>query len=384
MICGINDYFQVPIAHYFVRTLTAEDRAQLVTSILEEISKRDINVVSVTFDGFAANATMCELLGASFKDEFKTNFANPFTGSEINIILDPSHVEKSVRNILESYGTIYDDANEKIEWKYFVNLVEYSENNSFGLTHKLTKRHIDFKNRKMHVRTAVELLSNSVAEAMEFLMKNGVPEFQGAAATIKFIRTFDRLFDVMNTMRILNGNIYKSALNPTNKAEIFAFLLETKHYIASLEIIGKKNNKRQKVVKSTAKTGFRGYIINIVTVMNMYEKFVENEKLMPFLAMYRLSQDHIEMLFGRIRSMNGHNDNPNAVQFESALRKLLFNCDIRISSRSNISMIGCTSNILCVSSRRAKLYDDLNEDVVQQRNSQRNRCMVKIMILLMI
>lgn len=365
MLCGINDYFQIPIAHYFVRTLAAEDRSKLLSSIIEEVSKYDINIASVTFDGFASNATMCELLGASFKNELKPNFANPSTGSEINIILDPSNVEKSVRNILESYGTIYDADNQPIKWKYFVRLVKYSENSSFGMTHKITKRHIDFKNRKMHVRTAVEILSNSVADSMEFLLNRGVPQFQNAGPTIKFVRLFDKLFNVMNTARISKGNIFKSALNPANKAEIFAFLLEAKSYIESLELIGKRNNKRQKVIKSTAKTGFRGYIINIISVMNMYEKFVEKEKIMPFLATYRLSQDHIEMLFGKIRAKNGNNDNPNAVQFQSAYKKLLFNCDIGISSSSNVAIIGCTSNVLSVSSRREKLYDDLDGDIEQ-------------------
>lgn len=372
MLCGINDNFQIPIANYFVRTLAADDRAQLLNSIIEEVSKYDINIVSITFDGFASNAKMCELLGASFKNDLKPTIPNPSTGSEINIILDPSHVEKSVRNILESYGTIYDAENNPIKWDYFVSLVKYSEKHTFGLTHKITKRHIEFKNRKMHVRTAVELLSNSVADSMEFLMKNGVRQFKGAEATIKFIRTFDKLFDIMNTTRILNGNIYKSALNPTNKAEIFAFLLEAKKYIETLEIIGKRNSKRQKVVESTAKTGFRGYLIDIISVMNMYEKYVEQEKIMPFLATYRLSQDHIEMLFGRIRSMNGHNDNPNAVQYQSAYRKLLFNCDIGISSSSNVAIIGCTSNVLTVSSRREKLYDDLCGDVVLPEQSPDN------------
>lgn len=101
-----------------------------------------------------------------------------------------------VRGILADYKVIYDDENQPIEWKYFERLVEYSENHSFGITHRITKRHIDFKYRKMHVRTAVELLSNSTANSLEYLMKIGVAQFQGAGPTIKFIKIFDKLFDV--------------------------------------------------------------------------------------------------------------------------------------------------------------------------------------------
>lgn len=357
MLSGISDYFQIPIAYYFIRSLDADYRLELLNLIIEEVTKRDIRIASITFDGYASNASMCKLLGADLKKE--PYFFNQNTGDQINIILDPSHAEKLVRGILADYKIIYDGEKQSIEWEYFVKLVEYSENNSFGMTHKITKRHIDFKNRKMHVRTAVELLSNSVANALEYLMKIGVPQFQGAAATIKFIRIFDKLFDIMNTSRILANNNYKCALNPDNKAEIFEFLVQTKEYISTLEIVSKRSGKRVKLIESSAKTGFRGYHMNIISVMDMYKRFVEEEGIISNLATYRLSQDHLEMTFGRIRSMNGCNDNPTAIQFKSAIRKLLHKCDIRISSSSNVAAIGCASNVLTVTSRRAQLYDDL-------------------------
>lgn len=275
-----------------------------------------------------------------------------------------------VRGILADYKTIFDGDSQTVKWQFFEDLVEYSENRSFGITHKITKRHIDFKYRKMHVRTAVELLSNSTANALEYLMKIGVKQFQEAGPTIKFIRIFDKLFDVMNSSRIVASNNFKCALNPDNKAEIFNFLMEAKEYISSLEIIGKRNGKRVKLIESSAKTGFRGYIISIISVMSLYQRYVEGERIMPYLATYRLSQDHLEMLFGRIRAMNGCNDNPTAIQFKSAFRKLLHKCDIRISNSSNVSVIGCTSNVLTVTSRRAKLYDDLAGYVDQPNNEE--------------
>lgn len=293
--------------------------------------------------------------GANLKGEIAPTIKNPFDLSEIQIILDPSHAEKLVRSTLEKYQVFFDENNDKIEWKYFVELVKCSQDakNSYGLVHKLTKRHIDFHNRKMCVRTAVELFSNSVADAMEFLMKKGVPKFKNAAATIKFIRIFNRLFDIMNTSRIKSGDIFKCALHSQNKEIIFNFLIEAKAYILSLKISEKKNG-RTSIVKSRVKTGFRGFIIDIISIMKLYNEFVENQKCMSFLAVYRLSQDHLEMFFGKIRSMHGCNDNPTVQQFTSALKKLLHHVDVIISTWSNIS-ISCSSNILSISSRRVKL-----------------------------
>lgn len=360
MLCGINDFFQIPIAHHFIRSLNFEYRSKLSLDIIKEVSKHNIKIVNVTFDGYASNVTMCQSLGANMKDDqadFKPSFIDPFTGNEIHIMLDPSHAEKLVRNVLASYGTIFHE-NEKIEWRYFEELVKYSQNSTFGLTHKITKRHIEFKNRKMNVRTAVELLSNSVAKSMEFLMESGMPQFKGAGATIKFIRIFDGLFDVMNTTRVKNGNEFKSALNPKNRDQIFKFLEMAKEYILSLEVLGKVSQRRLLLVKSRMRTGFRGYVCNIISVMNIYTKYVVQEDVMPFLATYRLSQDHLEMFFGKIRSMHGCNDNPTVIQLSAALKKLLFKCDVLISSSSNVSMFGCSSNVLTVSSRRAQLHDD--------------------------
>lgn len=365
MISGINEFFQIPVAYYFIHSLDAFDRQKLLLRVLKEVTeKTSARIANVTFDGYMSNATMCELLGANLNDDLKPSFKNPYSdNNEIQIMLDPSHAEKLIRSTLDSQQILYDGDNKLIKWKYFADLYNYSKENNFGMTHKITKRHIEFHTRKMCVRTAVELLSNSTANSLEFLMKNGVPEFADASATIKFVRIFDKLFDVMNTARIKPGSIFKSALNPTNKHEIFEFLNEAKEYILSLKIMSKSSNKLIPIVKSRLKTGFRGYIINIISVINLYNELVEKQKLMPFLATYRLSQDHLEMFFGKLRSMNGYNDNMTVQQFTSAYKKLLHRCDVRISSHSNISITGSSSNILTVSSRRVKLYDDLDGDV---------------------
>lgn len=83
MLSGISDCFQIPIAFYFIRSLDAEYRMILLNYIIGEISKRDITIASVTFDGYASNASMCQLLGADLKNE--PNFKNPVTGAHYTI-----------------------------------------------------------------------------------------------------------------------------------------------------------------------------------------------------------------------------------------------------------------------------------------------------------
>ena len=51
----------------------------------------------------------------------------------------------------------------------------------------------------MKVNIAAQTFSSSVADALEFLMKAGHPSFIDAEGTIVFIRTIDKLFDILDS-----------------------------------------------------------------------------------------------------------------------------------------------------------------------------------------
>ena len=55
----------------------------------------------------------------------------------------------------------------------------------------------------MKVNLAAQVFSSSVADAIEFCEQNlQLPQFKGSSATVKFIRIFDRLFDVSTTNQL--------------------------------------------------------------------------------------------------------------------------------------------------------------------------------------
>lgn len=92
--------------------------------------------------------------------------------------MDPSHMVKLIRNRLASCGTFFDTSGNKIEWRYIKALYEYSQKQGL-YTHKLTKKHMEWKRHVMNVRIAVETMSNSVADSIEYLMRQNIAEFQG-------------------------------------------------------------------------------------------------------------------------------------------------------------------------------------------------------------
>lgn len=384
MVSGINMPFRISIAYHFITTLKGGQRSDLLLDILRHLSNCNITVGSFTFDGYAANANMCTLLGAETDEAIKPSFHNPYHGNNIHIIYDPSHMLKLIRSKLSDHNVLYDDGNNKIEWEHFVKLEQFSRGSSIGLTHKMTKRHICWKDKPMNVRLAAETISSSVADAMEYLMRNGHAEFKNAGPTIRYIRTFDKLFDVMNTMSIKSNepSIFKSAINPANKDLIFDFLADARAYIQNLKV---RNDAQvlTPIAESRIKTGFRGFLFNITSIMSIYTEYVEEKHWIDHLPTYRLSQDHLEMWFGQIRSMHGCNDNPTAQQFVASYRKLCFQNDVSVSTASNIS-VGCCSNILTITSqalKRNRIQDGIAvADLQDGSNTQHENDLLNVVI----
>jgi hypothetical protein len=56
---------------------------------------------------------------------------------------------------------------------------------------------------------------------------------------------------------------------------------------------------------------------------------------MKYILSYQLSQDHIEMFFSAIRSHGGFTNNPRAMQFRGAYKRLLHDAEIATSAADN-------------------------------------------------
>lgn len=176
----------------------AKERSILLERVIAAVTRCGVRVTNVTSDGKTAKIPALKKLGAKLKikvntektqssknlDHFKPFILNPVTNEKIYIILDPCHKE--------------DKNGKKIEWRFIEQLHKYSCSNDFH-THELTKKHIEWKRHAMNVRLAAETFSESVASSIQFLMEKGVPEFQGAQATIDFIRRMNTIFDIFNS-----------------------------------------------------------------------------------------------------------------------------------------------------------------------------------------
>lgn len=368
MFTAINDNIHLPVAYYFVtKEVDAMIKMSLLTTVMQAIMDCGVELVSITFDGLRTNPAMCRILGAEldvYSPLFKPCFT--FNGRLVYVIFDFSHVEKLIRNYLGNHGVIYDGDNNEIKWVYFVKLLQFKDGRGLGFTHKLTQSHIQFSANPMKVKLAVQTFSASTANAMEYLMNKGYPEFAGAGPTIKFIRIFNDLFDICNSTDSSKANPLKNPMSPENSEQIFRVFEDAVIYIKGLQTI--EYRKKTKLCNTQSRTGFQGYLVNIESLVELYnDKLVVDRELMGKLATHSMSQDHLEILFGKVRSLNGYNNNPTCQQFNAALSKIMANTTLLYSKLGNCTVLNSNSvcnpysNISFITSRRAALMDDPND-----------------------
>lgn len=300
MISSLSENFQLPIAYEFITNLDGQGKKELVVSVINALINVDVKVSNITFDGCTSNKSMCNLLGTDLdptSEQFQTYFY--VGGQKIYVIFDACHMEKLVRSALGDKKTMFDKHDKKIEWQNFVDLVEFRKK-GFALTHKMNQKHLYFHRRRMKVDLATQTLSTSVADSMQYLKDQGFVKFENAGALIHFIRKFDTLFDIFNTKSSESSNIFKQSLSAKNASNVFGFLETTFDYIKHLKI-AEKNDQIKNVLKSSRQTGFVGYLINISSLKQMFEEYVTDSAILTSISTYSLSQDFLEIFFGKNR-----------------------------------------------------------------------------------
>lgn len=165
---------------------------------------------------------------------------------------------KLARNTLANLGSmVYVDENgesDEICWKFLQYLHDVQENYDMKLANKLTSNHIKYKSHKMKMDLAAKTLSSSVADAIDFFnIVDKDARFQNSEVTFNFIRTIDKLFDILNTRNPL-GKGSKQPLKLHNKDEWETELVMIAKYLLSL-----KSGDGQLLITHKRKTFIRNH-----------------------------------------------------------------------------------------------------------------------------
>ena len=345
LLAGTRSHWKCPVGYFLVDKISAKDQAMLVLKSLKMAATARLKVWSVTADGTAVNLSTFETLGCKLSgtyDQMKTSFKHPTTGEDVYIILDPCHMLKLARNALGHLGSFVDGDGNKIKWHYIEELQQLQQQEGLNLANKLSINHLKYQKHKMNVRLAAQTLSSSVANAIEFLDVSAKhPSFCDSQGTVKFIRTIDQLFDMLNSRNPI-GKGFKTPLRLQSKDTWQEIFSTTAKYLLSL----KTNTSPTQLLSTTArKTFIIGFVTCIKSTISMATQMLcAPTNPFKYLLNYKFSQDHIELLFSCIRARGGWNNNPNCLQFKYALRKMLMRNAITASKNANcVDFTGCNN-----------------------------------------
>ncbi|VEN47124.1 unnamed protein product [Callosobruchus maculatus] len=355
MLVCVNSSWKIPVGYFFLNGLAGSEKAELVRKCLSFLHESGITVSSLTFDGAAVNFAMASHLGADFKDpkQLKTSFTHPVTGDDVFIFLDPCHMIKLVRNTFGSQKLLNDDANNQIDWNFIVRLCDAQYDQGLHLGTKLRSRHLGWSREKMKVKLATQTLSKSVADALLYLSQDlKSPQFANAEPTARFVELFSNIFDVFNSRNRFAKYHFKRPLSPATEDSFFEFLNKMEEYIHSLKL----NNTP--ISQSPRKVGFLGFLICIKSLKLFYQKYCIESHHLKYVLTNKLSQDHLELFFGAIRSKGGFNNNPSARQFEAAYKRLLVHTEIGGPSSGNISLNENLPILSCGSGQKLTVDDE--------------------------
>lgn len=136
-------------------------------------------------------------------------------------------------------------------------------------------------------------------------------------------------------MFLMHSILLKCPLSAENYGVMSELFERATQYILGFQIRESKGEPLSSLCSSRSKTDFQGYIVSMKSIMAMFQKFVVEKKLLDSIPTMTISQDYLEITFGRIRSLNGECDNPTPHMYQSAYRKILANTTVLYSRSGN-------------------------------------------------
>jgi hypothetical protein len=294
---------------------------------IDHLNDTDVILTNLCCDNAASNTAALNMLGAALLDADQLKVTIDKTniiGEPIFVVLDTSHLIKLARNALGDLKVLFTEDGRQIDWKFICELEKLQSTEELHLANKITKEHVQFSKKKMRVYLATQVLSNSVADAIEFCDKDlKLSQFLDSDGTCEYLRVFNTAFDLLDSkvpfskgskmpLRIDNKDLWISYFK---QIDIFIRGLNHETLTTSKQQPNTKKSKRDlRVVAGPRKKGFIGFLINIQSYQAIFKLYVEEKQFLKYILGHKLSQDHLEMMFGTVRSSLGLNNNPTVTQ----------------------------------------------------------------------
>lgn len=148
----------------------------------------------------------------------------------------------------------------------------------------MTSRHIFYKNEKINVRLAAQVLSDSVGDALIYV-KSIDTNFEGCEATSEFCKMINNAFDIINSRKLYSLKPFNRAISNDTIDKYEEFTFKFWAYIEDL-----KSENGIKVLEPQRKTGFKGLMMGLHNTLTLF-KLLYSTNHITFLLTYKLSQE---------------------------------------------------------------------------------------------
>lgn len=208
MFRPLLDNWVQPIAVYASKSAaSAEDLQRLLAKALVLLEDHGARVLSVVCDGCTSNKKLWSLLGVKADESGVTNhILHPTVPDDkVFFMLDPPHAYKCIRNHIFTHNVVQ-SCGQIFSYDLIVLLFKEDQRQTGGLRvcFRLTNSHIYPTNfQKMSVKLAVQIFSDSVADAFEYFRNKHPDEeirtkFRYTHHIEELLRLLNAAFDILN------------------------------------------------------------------------------------------------------------------------------------------------------------------------------------------
>lgn len=217
MLRGVTSKIRIAFAHFPTKGASAAELNSIIWEAIRRLETSGFRIIAVVGDGASTNRKFFHLSQTYEAKEMKQipfMTQNLFAMDEerpIFFISDAPHLIKTVRNGFANSGTNSKNTRklwkngEAITWKVILRLYYLSvrSRGQFKHLNKLTYSHVFLHSySKMKVNLAAQVLSETIASAIEHLLSTKTNTYK---ETVEFIRVFNKFFDLCNVKNRVEG-----------------------------------------------------------------------------------------------------------------------------------------------------------------------------------
>ena len=198
MLISFRGHCKYPVRHVWIDKVNADDLNCLLSRILDLCAGNNINVQCITMDGTAVSFVSIKLFGGKLRHSLAKNNGD-FTHDGYNYNSGPTaHSKISSQCTRWTRNFSWQQMSKKRMEIYHLTTWRTNAIRSKIWKYSFCQTHIQYFRNKMNVKAP----ARNIADARLFIIYSGHRFFQHAEATVHFMRTIDRLSNILNVKNL--------------------------------------------------------------------------------------------------------------------------------------------------------------------------------------